>query len=371
MQPCLNGAPSRGGRYRVAGGATLDIYPFFGAAHGTVDIAPEVFSEQLNNSRRLRIYYPPSYRENSAKRYPVLYMHDGQNLFDPITAAYGVAWDLAASLDSLIATGQMEEIIVVGIDNSAARLAEYTPCCDPRHGGGQLSAYEAFVADTVKPLIDRTRRTLPGRQHTALMGSSLGGLAALAIARHRPAQFSMAAGLSSSFWWAGQAMIKDPPGPARASLPQRFYIDAGTVDDGLDDTKAMHDALLAQGYTDGRDLLLYEAPGGRHNEASWAARVQRPLLWFFPWQADQEIRAARPAGVCRHKARSYLYEVTSTKLHNGAAAASCGRAMPAPPRRGRRQPGAAPASMAAPPRCPAAPRHRHRCGPPSGSSAGC
>ena len=300
MQPQLNGAPSTGGAYRVPAGATLDIYPFFGAAHGTVEIAPEIASPQLGNRRHLRIYYPPSYRENQAKRYPVLYMHDGQNLFDAHTASYGVAWEMAATVDQLIAAGTMAEIIIVGIDNTPARLDEYTPCCDPRHGGGKLPAYAAFVADTVKPLIDATLRTLPGRAHTALMGSSLGGLASFDIVRHRPAQFSMAASLSGSFWWAGQVMIKDPPGPARASLPLRFYLDAGTVDDGLAETEAMREAMLAQGYVIGRDLLFYVAPGARHNEASWAARVARPLAWLFPWQQQQQrvvSALASPAAV--------------------------------------------------------------------------
>ncbi len=283
VKPQLKGAPSTGGQYRLPAGATVDIYPFFGPARGKVEIAPEIASPQLNNSRHLRIYYPPSYGENPAKRYPVLYMHDGQNLFDPKTAAFGVAWEMAATIDQLIESGKMEEIIVVGIDNTAARLEEYTPCCDPKHGGGKLPAYEAFVADTVKPLIDARLRTLPGREHTAVMGSSLGGLASVDIARHRPAQFSMAAGLSSSFWWAGQAMVKDAPAKPHPALPLRFYIDAGTVDDGMADTEAMRDAMLAQGFISGRDLMFYAAPGGRHNEASWGARVDKPLLWFFPW----------------------------------------------------------------------------------------
>ena len=279
LKPTLHGQPAKGGRYLVPAGASVDIYPFFRASAGTVEIMADVVSPQLHNSRALRIYYPPSYRENPAKRYPVLYMHDGQNLFDAKTAAFGVAWNIGATIDRLVAAGSMEEVIVVGIDNTGERIAEYTPCCDPKHGGGKLAAYEAFIADTVKPLIDRRLRTLPGREHTAIMGSSLGGLASVAIAAHRPQLFSMAAGLSSSFWWDGGALIKQPPGP----LPVRWYLDAGTIDDGLADSEAMRDALLTQGYVDGADLMFYTAPGGKHNEASWRARVDKPLRWFFPW----------------------------------------------------------------------------------------
>jgi predicted alpha/beta superfamily hydrolase len=284
MRPLFKGAPSTGGAYRIAAGATADIYPFFGPASGKVAITEPFASPQLGNARQLRIYTPPSYEENPAKRYPVIYMHDGQNLFDPKTASFGTAWDIASTIDRLVKEGKMEEVIVVGIDNTAARLAEYTPCCDPKHGGGQLDAYEAFVVDTVKPWVDQRLRTLPGREHTAIMGSSLGGIASLIIASHRAAVFSKAAGMSSSFWWNEGAMVKHP----FPRLPLQIYIDAGTIDDGLEDTRAMHAALLAQGYVDQVDLMLFAAEGGRHNEASWAARVDRPLTWFFPWGGTRQ-----------------------------------------------------------------------------------
>ena len=146
--------------------ARVDIYPFFGAPFGKVSIIPGFESPQLKNSRSLRIYLPPSYQENAAKRYPVLYMHDGQNLFDAKTAAYGVEWGIDETINRLVATGVMDEVIVVGIDNTPDRIPEYTPCCDPKYGGGKLDAYEAFIVDTVKPYIDKTLRTLPGKdQH--------------------------------------------------------------------------------------------------------------------------------------------------------------------------------------------------------------
>lgn len=258
------------------------------SAAGKLTIIDDVASPQLHNSRKLRIYTPPRYDANPGKRYPVLYVHDGQNLFDAGTASFGTAWELGKVIDRLVADGRMDEVIVVGIDNTEARLAEYTPCCDPQHGGGALPDYEAFIVDTVKPLVDQRLRTLPGREHTAIMGSSLGGLASIIIASHRAAVFSKAAGLSSSFWWNGQALVKAPP----PRLPLRLYIDAGTIDDGLADTEAMHAALLAQGYVDQVDLLLYADLGGRHNEASWGARVARPLVWMFP-QTRAPVKTAR------------------------------------------------------------------------------
>ncbi len=280
MKPVLNeDKVSVGSTYRITAGATLDIYPFFGAPFGKVQITAPLASPQLNNSRSLRIYLPPSYDENKAKRYPVLYMHDGQNLFDAKTAAYGKEWEIDENVNRLIATGSMDEIIVVGIDNNADRIPEYTPCCDPKYGGGKLDAYRAFIVDTVKPYIDKNYRTMPARENTAIMGSSLGGLASVAIAQHHPDVFSMAGGMSSSFWWNKEDAIKHPA----AKVNVRFYIDAGTVNDDLPATRKMRDAMLAQGYQLNGDLLYAEAPGAGHNEAFWAARVHTPLQWFFGW----------------------------------------------------------------------------------------
>ena len=279
MKPALGDKVSTGGVYHLAAGSTADIYPFFGAPFGKVSIVPGVESPQLKNSRSLRIYLPPSYQENAAKRYPVLYMHDGQNLFDAKTASYGVEWGIDETVNHLVATGVMDEVIVVGIDNTPDRIPEYTPCCDPKHGGGKLDAYEAFIVDTVKPMIDKTLRTLPGKDNTAIMGSSLGGIASVVIAQRHPDIFSKAGGVSSSFWWNDKALVTKIP----ARVPVKFYIDAGTKGDGLEDTMLMRDAMLKQGYVADADLFYYAAEGGGHNEKSWAARVEKPLTWFFPW----------------------------------------------------------------------------------------
>lgn len=284
MKPALGKDKlSTGGSYTLAAGSTHDIYPFFGPARGKVDIVPDFASPQLKNSRALRIYLPPSYAENPAKRYPVLYMHDGQNLFDAKTAAYGAEWGIDETVDRLVGEGAMDEVIVVGIDNSPGRVLEYTPCCDPKFGGGQIEAYQAFIIDTVKPHIDKTLRTLPGKQNTAIMGSSLGGIASLVIAQSRPDVFSMAGGVSSSFWWKELDLVKRPA----PRVPVKFYLDAGGRNDGLEQTAQMRDVMLKQGYSDS-DLLYFVDPEGSHNEKSWAVRVHRPLAWFFPWGSTRQ-----------------------------------------------------------------------------------
>lgn len=285
MKPALGtDKVSTGGAYRIKGGATQNIYPFFGAAAGQVTIIPAIASPQLNNSRKLRIYLPPSYAENAAKRYPVLYMHDGQNLFDANSAAYGVEWGIDETADRLIGAGLMDEVIVVGIDNTPDRAAEYTPCCDPKHGGGRLDAYQAFLTETVKPYVDATLRTLPGRGTTAIMGSSFGGIASVHIGQRKPQVFSKVGGVSSSFWWNEGNMVAKPA----ARVPVMFYLDAGTKDDGLEATMQMRDVMVGQGYRVGPDLMFYADEGGIHNEKSWAARVDKPLTWFFPWGSTRQ-----------------------------------------------------------------------------------
>lgn len=248
---------------------------------GTVVQVDGIASPQLNNTRSLRIYLPPSYQLEPARRYPVLYMHDGQNLFNAATSFIGVEWGVDETIDALVASGAMEEVIVVGVDNNSDRISEYTPCCDPKHGGGKIDRYARFIVDTVKPYVDQHYRTLPGKRDTAIMGSSLGGVAAIYIARKHPDVFGGAAGLSSSFWWNRRSMVK----AVAARVPGKYYIDAGTEKDGLEDTVAMRDAMLAAGYVDGADLSYFEAKGAGHNETAWAARLERPLRYLFPARA--------------------------------------------------------------------------------------
>jgi predicted alpha/beta superfamily hydrolase len=285
LKPLVNDtAWSTGGNYHVKSGATLDIYPFFGPSTGTFTQVTNFFSPELNNSRTLILYLPPSYNENPAKRYPVLYMHDGQNLFNAATSAFGTEWQVDENINNAVGNGVMDEVIVVGINNNANRIWEYTPCCDPDNGGGGADTYTRFVINTVKPYIDTHFRTLPGKDTTAVMGSSLGGILSFLMARNNPTVFSKAGCLSSSFWWNND-MLPAQVEQSTTHVPVKLYIDAGTSNDGLADTQRMDNALLADGYVQGKDLDFFIAQGGSHNEASWAARVAIPLTWLFPWQS--------------------------------------------------------------------------------------
>lgn len=287
LKPLFNDVSwSVGANYHVPAGATVDVYPYFNAqAKGVLQKINNFYSPQLGNSRTLILYLPPSYYKNPLKRYPVLYMHDGQNLFDPATAFGGNEWRVDENADGLIAGGNMDEVIVVGIYSAGAnRLYEYTPCCDPSYGGGGVDLYERFIIDTVKPFVDGSYRTLPSKDNTALMGSSLGGLASFYITRRNPSVFGKAGGMSSSFWWNNQALTQEVE-VATNKVPVLYYIDAGTNNDGLNETKRMRDALTDDGYVQGNDLYYYLAQGASHNEIYWSARLYIPLQYLFPWQS--------------------------------------------------------------------------------------
>jgi len=142
--------------------------------------------------RDIIIWLPPGYSDEQNKRYPVLYMHDGQNIIDPLTSAFGIDWQVDETADSLIAKGKMKEIIIVGIYNTAARTAEYS-------NNDTGFAYMKFIIEKLKPLIDSKFRTLPDRKNTATMGSSMGGLISLMLAWEHSEVFSMAGCLSPAF----------------------------------------------------------------------------------------------------------------------------------------------------------------------------
>jgi predicted alpha/beta superfamily hydrolase len=280
---------STGGNYQVTAATprSLDIYPFFGPSQGSLVTIPDFYSPQLDNSRDITLYLPPSYDENTAKRYPVLYMHDGQNLFDPATATNGVEWQVDESFDRLIGQGAVREAIVVGIDNTPDRISEYTPTVDPTYGGGNADAYLDFIQQTLKPYVDAHYRTLTDAPDTMMMGSSLGGLLSCYAGLTRSTVYGAVGCMSSSFWWDDESFTHTVQA-YQGKKPVRIYLDAGGVDDGQAQTETFRDALLADGWVSGDDMLYVFDPDGAHNEASWAARLPTALEFLLP--ASGEIR---------------------------------------------------------------------------------
>ena len=250
-------------------------------------------STALGNTRTVLVYLPPGYEEDVERRYPVLYMHDGQNIFDAATSFIGVEWGVDETLERMIGQGQVEPLIVVGIYNTDEREFEYTPTQDSGQGkGGGASRYADFIVDELKPYIDATYRTLPEREHTGVMGSSLGGIASLYIAWTHPDVFSRVGAMSTAYWWSNSQILtmlegsNPPPGV-------RVWLDMGTgedksdtnrddVPDIIEQHRRARNILMAKGLAIPRRLRYIEDEGAVHNERAWAARFPQAVEFLFP-----------------------------------------------------------------------------------------
>lgn len=236
----------------------------------------------LNRQRQLRIYLPPGYAGNGDKRYPVLYMHDGQNLFDVVTA-YAGEWGVDECLNALAQAGKLE-LIVVGIDNGQdKRMTELNPWGNPdaKFGAPEGEAYLNFVVKVVKPLIDSQYRTRPERTHTGIMGSSMGGLISHYAVTQYPSVFGLA-GVFSPSYWAGGAAALDHFSAKPAATDARLYVLMGGQEGGnmVSNVEKVNAALLRSGHPPG-NLSLKITPGAGHNEAFWASEFERAVLWMF------------------------------------------------------------------------------------------
>ena len=250
-----------------------------------------VWSPQRRNRRDVDIYLPESYWSGT-RRYPVVYMQDGQNLSDPSIAFGGRTWDLASTIERLAARGL--ELIVVGVHHGGeARLAEYSPFPDRRHGGGQGDAYLEFLVETLKPRIDRMYRTRTARDETAIVGSSMGGLISLYAFFKHPGVFGRAAAMSPSIWF-GQGRLLEYIESARAPRG-RLYVDVGVHEGAgtVRDARRLARLLVRKGYRKDRrtkprggsdvrrrgagTLRYVEDPIGRHEEPAWAGRLESAL----------------------------------------------------------------------------------------------
>lgn len=285
-------------------------------------------SKVLGGPRFVRICLPRSYATSPRRRYPVLYVHDGQNAFSTVgtNVAFGWGnWQLDRTVTELAAAGKLRELIVVAVDATEHRYSEYrgwarpyTPAelaalrRPPPEAGDtrRFDAYARFLRDELKPRIDRDYRTLPEAKHTGVLGASLGGICSVALAWQHPDTFGLAGSLSGSFQIEGryflERVLKTHAGkPARL----RFYLDSGTVDDaGGDDGRRLTEAVAVElrrlGWREGRDLRHFidarplteaelartdlrpdkwkEAQRSQHNEFYWRLRVWRALTFLFP-----------------------------------------------------------------------------------------
>lgn len=249
-------------------------------------------SKSLRRRRPVIVYLPPGYNANDPWRYPVCYVHDGQNIFDPRTSAFGVDWGLGRVIEKELSHRQITPLIVVAIYNTRYRMEEYTPTCDYRERGGRALQYLQAVVEELKPFVDRTYNTRHDAEWTGIMGSSLGGLLALYASHAFPHVFGRVGALSPSLWWAGRDMISALAGSEKFVAPRRLWLDMGTresnedrnrngVPDVLDDLRMLRYVLLGRGMVEGQNLWVEEVPGGAHTEADWGRRVDRVLRFLY------------------------------------------------------------------------------------------
>lgn len=249
-------------------------------------------SKILNNDRDVVVYLPPGYDRNPTKRYSVLYLHDGQNLFDGATSFIaGQEWRVDETAQSLIAAGKVEPLIIVGIYNTgAARVNEYTPAEDAKYKtGGKADLYGRMLIEELKPFIDSTYRTKKSAKHTGLGGSSLGGLVSLYLGLKYPNVFGKLAVVSPSVWWADKQIVHYTETLSRKP-PVRIWLDIGTREGGdaneaqdtVRNARLLRDTLIKKGWHAGKDLKYLEASDAEHNEQAWAARVELILEFLFP-----------------------------------------------------------------------------------------
>jgi predicted alpha/beta superfamily hydrolase len=258
------------------------------ALPGVSLLAAQLEMPGLGRKREVRMYLPPGYA-NSGKRYPVLYMHDGQNLFDAATS-YAGEWKVDETLDELAKAGPLE-LIVVGIDNGGEkRMTELNAWDNPGFGAAEGRQYMDFIVDVVKPLVDRTYRTLPDRANTAIMGSSMGGLISHYAINQYPQVFSKAGIFSPAYGQAAPVYgyVAAHPAPKDA----RLYMLMGEKEGGsmVPDVERMA-AVVRQAGHPGNNLVLKIVPDAQHNEGFWSGEFREAVLWMF--RAETVATAAK------------------------------------------------------------------------------
>ncbi|HTM17517.1 MAG TPA: alpha/beta hydrolase-fold protein [Terracidiphilus sp.] len=244
-------------------------------------------SSYLPDDRDVIVYVPPGYDEEPERKYPVLYLHDGQNLFDGRTSfVKDRTWQVREHADAAIEAGEVEPLVIVGIYNTGdRRLSEYTHEYNWQMGGGQADAYGQLVTRELLPWIANQYRVRQDRQNTGLGGSSLGGLVSLYLGLRYPAVFGKLAVLSPSVWWNHKSIL----GYLNEHAPQmwerpRVWLDVGDNEGqkAVRDVEHLARRLKANGWKPGETMHFEKVHGGTHDEASWATRVRPMLRFLFP-----------------------------------------------------------------------------------------
>lgn len=254
-----------------------------GTAAANVSMLDDDFNiPQLNRTRRIWIYVPPDYQTNLSKRYPVLYMHDGQNLFDAKLTAFGTEWQVDESLNNLFQQGDYG-CIVIGIDNSASRLDEYSPWVNSQYGGGQGDEYVDFIVKNLKPYVDANYRTLPTRQSTGIMGSSMGGLISMYAFSERQDVFSKAGIFSPAFWFKRDSVNRHVATHTRKGNARVYFLAGAQESTSVNvaqDVQTVSNSMTTAGFL-ASEKLTKVSPDGEHSEWFWAREFSDAYKWLF------------------------------------------------------------------------------------------
>ena len=247
-------------------------------------------SKILGNRRDILVYLPRGYRHLSRRCYPVLYLNDGQNVFDAATSFAGVEWGVDETAERLIKENLIEPLIIVAVANTGEeRIDEYTPTRGvidtnakrKKRSKGLARKYARFLIDELKPYIDLKYQTKPDAEFTGLGGSSLGGLVTLVIGILYPQVFSRLMVMSPSIWWDDFAIYRLLDS-IQQKPPFRIWLDTGTAEPGWEQGRELLYRLAEKGLKPQKDIQYMEAQGAEHNEAAWAARVEPALRFLFP-----------------------------------------------------------------------------------------
>ncbi len=249
----------------------------------------DAFPSKFVRARDVLVWLPPGYETQPDRRYPVVYFCDGQNVFDGATSFIpGQEWRADEAANALIRSRRLGPFLMVAVANTPDRMAEYTSAADSRHGGGRSSDYFRFLLEELQPFVNREYRTLTEPAHTAIVGSSLGGLAALDLGLAHPDRFGLIGCISPAVWWADTEIVRRVRSGRKE--PLRIWLDIGTAEGSspaagsnpaLEQARLLRDALVAKGWREGGDLHYEEIQGARHNEAAWAARIERVLAYLL------------------------------------------------------------------------------------------
>lgn len=254
----------------------VPLFPLFAQSTASPQVKMiTVEAPQLDSQRKIWIYLPRNY-SSSNKKYPVIYMHDAQNLFDRATS-YAGEWRVDESLDSIVSP----KSIIVGIEHGGEkRIDELTPFSNKKYGGGKGAEYLDFLVSNLKPFIDSNYRTKPDRKNTAIFGSSLGGLISYYATIKYPEVFGKAGIYSPSFWYSDK--IYDLTRNTRINKKTKFYFLVGgnESEEMVPDLEKMVKLLKEKGIKE-ENLIMKIVPEGKHNEALWADNFLETYLWLM------------------------------------------------------------------------------------------